>query len=130
VAEFYAKLLNMWNELANYVKLSKCSCRKCTCDIVGQVAKLTDEEKTHQFLMGLSDEKYSPIHGQILAMEPLPTLERIFNIVRREEQHKQIVMRREHKADMDAFAVNSRQGRRGVTMNEKPICTHCGKIGA
>ena len=82
VAEFYAKLRNMWNELANYVKLPKCSSRKCICDIVGQVAELMDKKRTHRFLMGLSDEKDSPIHGQILAIEPLPTMEKIFNIVR------------------------------------------------
>ena len=82
IAEFYSKLRNMWNELANYIKMPKCSCGKCTCDIGGQVTRLMDEERTHQFLMGLNDEKYSAIRGQILAMEPLPSLERIFNIVR------------------------------------------------
>ena len=61
VVEFYAKLRAMWSELANYVKLPKCSCGKCKCDINRQLSRLMEEERSHQFLMGLSDEKYSNI---------------------------------------------------------------------
>jgi len=38
------------------------------------------EEKAYQFLMGLSDETYGQIRSQILALDPLPQLERMFNM--------------------------------------------------
>jgi len=56
-----------------------------------------NQEKAHQFLMGLDDEKYGVLHGQILAMEPLPSLDKIFNIVHQEEHHKDVVYSREMK---------------------------------
>lgn len=66
--------------------------------------------------MGLNDKKYSTLRGQILAMEPLPTLERIFNIVRQEEHHKKMMNDREEQSEgAVAFAV-------AFPVAEKPIC--------
>jgi len=56
--------------------------------------------------MGLNDGKYSNLRGKILAMVPLPTLEKIFNIVRQEEHHKNVMNDREEKPESAvAFAV-------------------------
>jgi len=40
-----------------------------------------EEDKVHQFLMGLDDERYSTVRSQILAMEPFPLIEKIFNML-------------------------------------------------
>jgi len=40
-----------------------------------------EEDKTHQFLIGLNDNPYSQVKGQILAQDPLPPLDKISNIV-------------------------------------------------
>jgi len=47
-----------------------------------------EEDKSHQFLMGLNDEEFSQIRSQILAQELLPNLDRIFNMVMQEENHQ------------------------------------------
>jgi len=52
---------------------------------------MIEEEKAHQFLMGLNDELYSQIRGQILALEPFPSLDKIINMILQEENHRKII---------------------------------------
>jgi len=56
VVEFYSKVMSLWSELEGHIRCPQCTCKKCERDIGGQVAKLFEEEKTHQFLLGLNDE--------------------------------------------------------------------------
>ena len=49
VVEFYSKLIGMWCELENHVRMPHCTCGKCDCGIQGNIMKIVDEEKTHQF---------------------------------------------------------------------------------
>ena len=49
---------------------------------------MMEDDKTYQFLMGFDDDLYSTIRGQILALDAVPPLEKIFNIVQHEENHK------------------------------------------
>jgi len=46
-----------------------------------------EEDKSHQFLMGLNDDEFSSIRSQILAQDPLPKLDKIFHMVIQEETH-------------------------------------------
>ncbi|GJT11907.1 hypothetical protein Tco_0858949 [Tanacetum coccineum] len=41
-----------------------------------------------QFLMGL-DECYANVKGQILLMQPMPTVEKAYNLIRKEEKQKE-----------------------------------------
>ena len=43
--------------------------------------KMVEEERTHQFLMGLNNESFSTMRTQILARNPIASLDEIFNIV-------------------------------------------------
>jgi len=45
------------------------------------------------FLM--DDDLYSNIRGQILALDPVPPLDKIFNMVQQEENHKRMMRTRE-----------------------------------
>ena len=54
--------------------------------------EIMEEEKTHQFLMGLDDDAFSTIRIQILTLDPLPLLDRMFDIVQQEENDKQIMV--------------------------------------
>ena len=87
VGEFYWKLTNLWNELNNHAKVPKCSCKGCKCGASEQIVAMYEEDKTHQFLMGLNDDLYSQVRGKILAYDPLPPLDKIVNIVLQEESH-------------------------------------------
>jgi len=63
VVEFYSKLMGMWSELSNYIKISQCTCEKCKCGVGSKVMKMLKEEQTHQFLKGLTDETYTNIRS-------------------------------------------------------------------
>ena len=78
----------------------------CTCGVAKKMAKMVEDDKVHQFLMGLDDESFSTIRRQILALEPLPSIDKIFNMVQQEEDHKKVMTERDHKHDtVAAFAV-------------------------
>ena len=57
--------------------------------------------------MGLDDEKYGTLRGHILAMNPLPDLDPIYNLVRQEEHHERYMIDRESKSKVTAaLAIN------------------------
>ena len=58
VVEFYSKLIGMQSGLENYAKIPHRTCGKCECGVRDKIVKWIEEEKTHQFLMGLSDESF------------------------------------------------------------------------
>jgi len=72
VTNYYTKLKVLWEELSNYNL-------QCTC---GGAKEL---EQHMSFLMSLNDT-YAQIRGQILLMDPIPSVNRIFfiNHTRRE----------------------------------------------
>ena len=70
--------MGLWSKLENQVRYPCCTCGKCECKIGEQLIKMVEEEKAHQFLIGSNDEVYANIRGQILASEPLPSLDKIF----------------------------------------------------
>ena len=89
----------LWSELDNYTKVPHCTCGKCECKIGERISQMLDEGKTHQFLMGLNDESFGYVRSQILAREPLPPLDEIFNIIQQEENHKRLMMERDHRTE-------------------------------
>ena len=56
--------------------------------------------------MGLKDESYCSIRSQILALDPLPPLERILNITKQEKNHKKVMIARDNRSEAaTTFAV-------------------------
>ncbi|XP_019154597.1 PREDICTED: uncharacterized protein LOC109151135 [Ipomoea nil] len=53
--------------------------------IMAYYDKKHEEERVHQFLMGLDEGEYSSIRSQLLSLEPLPTMSRVYNILVQEE---------------------------------------------
>ena len=77
--------------------------------------------------MGLDDDLYSTVRSQILAMDLLPSLDRMFNRVQQEETHKRMMNRREARLVQAAFATMVQP--RNVQQQERSSCKHCGKLG-
>ncbi|KAH9689130.1 retrovirus-related pol polyprotein from transposon RE1 [Citrus sinensis] len=72
--------------------------------------KKRDEEKLHQFLMGLDEAVYGGVRSHILSTEPLPKLNRAYAIVIQEEQVQSMTRAKEERSEPVAFAVQAAQG--------------------
>ena len=61
VAAFYSKSIGMWCEFEKYAKMPHCTFGKCEFGVGDKVVKVVDEDKIHQFLIGLNDDFFSAI---------------------------------------------------------------------
>jgi len=86
VIEFFSKLMGLWNEPENTIKHPT-----CTCEAADKYAKMAEQDRVHQFLMGLDDDAYSNVWSQILTLDPLPSLDKIFSMVQPEENHRKVM---------------------------------------
>ncbi|XP_068662825.1 uncharacterized protein [Aristolochia californica] len=106
VSTYFTKLKTIWEELCNY--RPHCSCGKCSC---GDVTNLNDHhhmEYIMSFLMGL-DDSFSHVRGQLLLMDLMTPLNRVFSLVVQEEQQQRTTHASGSNAPTDtmAFAVKS-----------------------
>ncbi|XP_074305457.1 uncharacterized protein LOC141640647 [Silene latifolia] len=130
VVEYYTKLKSIWDELANYSRVPQ-----CTCGAAAALTKEREEEKVHQFLMGLDDVFYGHIRSNLLMEDDITSLSRAYALILREERHRAITKSKEAAVEiaMAATIVNSGgQGRGSATSKDQaesgpPQCTHCQK---
>jgi hypothetical protein len=83
----------MWDELSNYSHVPMCKCGGCTCGAATGLMKEREEEKTHQFLMGLDDSVFETVRSNILSMDSLPSLNKVYAMVIHEERYRRLVGR-------------------------------------
>ncbi|XP_074298580.1 uncharacterized protein LOC141629490 [Silene latifolia] len=69
VVEYYTRLKTIWDELANYSKV-----KNCTCGAAASIIKEREEEKVHQFLVGLDSKLYGNIRSNLLMEDPITSL--------------------------------------------------------
>ncbi|XP_074265130.1 uncharacterized protein LOC141587554 [Silene latifolia] len=86
VTSYFGKLKSLWDSLAVHEPPFSCKCNKCECDIGKAAIKRLDNERLHQFFMGLDATLYGNIRSQQFQLDPLPTLNRAYNIVLQEER--------------------------------------------
>ncbi|KAF5464279.1 hypothetical protein F2P56_014367 [Juglans regia] len=75
VSIYYGKLKTLWDELSIYDPISVCNC--------GTMKTLLDRYQRDcvlQFLTGLHDS-YSPIRDQIMLMDPIPSVTKVFSLI-------------------------------------------------
>ncbi|KAB2620733.1 hypothetical protein D8674_037713 [Pyrus ussuriensis x Pyrus communis] len=63
----------LWDELASYNTIPA-----CTCGTMKAINEREQQEQVIQFLMGL-DNSYSAVRGQILLMQPLPNIRKVYS---------------------------------------------------
>ncbi|KAL5787410.1 hypothetical protein ACOSP7_004359 [Xanthoceras sorbifolium] len=73
ISTYYTKMKRLWDELASYNDATH--------------GAQQDQQKLMQFLMGLNDSS-SAIHGQILLMNPLPSVRQAYSSVSQEEKQR------------------------------------------
>ena len=81
------------------------------------------------FFMGLN-ETYATVRGQILLMDPVPPLSKVFSLILQDEKQRKVGVAKKIQIDTaDALASvlatkNVKNAKKG-----RPQCTHCGAMG-
>jgi hypothetical protein len=130
VSSYFTALKGLWDELNNYLPLPSCPCGSMKI-----VVDYREQEYVFQFLMGLN-ETFSHVRAQILLIDPLPSINKVFSLVIQEERQRQVIssagsMNHHNSAAMITTASqHSSQGYKPNTARkEKPRCSHCGILG-
>ncbi|XP_074284160.1 uncharacterized protein LOC141608714 [Silene latifolia] len=130
VLEYYTKLKTIWDEIANYSKVPN-----CTCGAAVEIAKEREEEKVHQFFMGLDNKLYGHVLTNLLMEDPITTLPRAYALILREERHSSMTKEKDesNEAAMAAKFYGTAKGKGSYPKKdeeeetEPPYCTHCKK---
>jgi hypothetical protein len=113
---YYRKQKSIWDELALHCLVPKCSC--------GQMRVLTDryqQDCVIQFLMGLN-ETYSNIRDQIMLMDPIPQVGKVFSLVQQQEKQHQLLL---CTSTPDSMALFTRNTSTNFKTFNRPYCPHC-----
>ena len=131
VAAYYGHLKMTWDELSTYITSRACTCGKCTCKWAADLNKERQDERVHQFLMGLDDDLYGTVRSNIIAQDPLPPLNRVYALVVQEECHKNMMKGRDTRTEEVVFAVHGSSSTYNGTKarSDKSVCSICGRIG-
>lgn len=131
MVNYYGKLKALWDELGNYHQIPTCTCEGCKCNIKAKLEKQREEEKVHQFLMGLDDVVYGTTRSSLLVTNPLPSLNRVCATLIQEERVKAISRTKEERTEIVGLAVQTggrARGRRD-TKDKGIVCSNCNRTG-
>lgn len=84
ISSYYTHLKTLWDEMASYVSHTPCDC-STSCAAHRDLASHLQSEKSWQFLMGLG-ESFTTVRSQILAMNPIPSINKIYSLVQVDEK--------------------------------------------
>lgn len=121
IEAYYGKLTQLWRSMADYQQAKT----------MEEVRKEREEDKLHQFLMGLYETEYGAINSALLSRVPLPTLDEAYNALTQDEESKQLGRMNTERLDGVSFDVQatvkpqfSNAENRG---GGSGVCSHCGR---
>ena len=127
VVHYFTKLKGVWEELSNF--RPNCTCGKCTCGGIKELNAFHQSEYVMQFLMGLN-ESFTHARGQVLLMDPIPPINKVFSMVSQEEKQRAIGIEMVSNTDPSssmAMAVGDQVKKQ--VKKDRPLCTHCKMLG-
>ena len=133
VLDYFGKLSALWEELQVYQPVHVCSCGAATA-----MAKERDQERIHQFVMGLDDSRFGSMCTNIIGLDPLPSLGEIYNKIIREEQRLAATRVRDQQQEAVGFVARQNTSTTSNDASSKPentilrsrmLCSHCGRTG-
>lgn len=102
VEAYYGKLTKIWTSLVDY------QCAKTAA----KIEKEQEEDKLHQFLMGLDESVFGAVKSSLLSHDPLPSLHEAYQVVTQDEESKRASRTMEERHDGVSFVVHaSHRGR-------------------
>lgn len=111
VNDYYTELRSLWEEFDSHRPTPSCVCpQRCVCASIRNVKKFRHEDQVIQFLSGL-DDNFSIVRTQILLMNPLPPLNKVYSLVAQEESHEGIDVVDDSKVLVNAVESKKPYGR-------------------
>ncbi|KZV26776.1 hypothetical protein F511_28693 [Dorcoceras hygrometricum] len=131
VSSYYTKLRTLRDELKDYQPTSA-----CTCGSMREWLNYQNQECVMHFLMGLNDS-YAQVRAQVLMIEPLPVIAKVFALVIQEERHRSIyygaskvgvdhsvILSNVNSSATTATSLRTSQSTKGER-GDRIICSHC-----
>uniref|UniRef100_A0A2N9E781 Retrotransposon Copia-like N-terminal domain-containing protein n=1 Tax=Fagus sylvatica TaxID=28930 RepID=A0A2N9E781_FAGSY len=88
VSTYYTRLKALWDEFSNYRPIPNCTCgANCTCGLYKILTDYQHKDYVLSFLMGLN-ESFLQVRGQILLMQPLPPMNKVFFMIQQDEKQR------------------------------------------
>ncbi|XP_070015971.1 uncharacterized protein [Nicotiana sylvestris] len=103
IASYFNKLKKLWDELGI---MGSNHANTCTCVVKDRLLKVDEENKVHQFLIGLN-EAYITVRSNILMMNPPPSLDNVYNILLQDEKQRQVIPNAYFTPDLASFNANA-----------------------
>ncbi|KZV37633.1 hypothetical protein F511_38248 [Dorcoceras hygrometricum] len=124
ISSYYTKLRILWDELRDYQPTSVCNCGSMREWVAYQ-----NQECVMHFLMGLN-ESYAQIRAQVLMMEPLPIISKVFALVVQEERQRSIhhgvtKMSIDHSVSLNSVTSTTGPRLSKAGRGDKVVCSHC-----
>ena len=89
ITDYFTELRGLWEELDQYRPMPQCTCpMPCTCLAMRNTKSFRAEDRIIQFLIGLNEE-YQGVVSQVLLMDPMPPINRVFSLVMQQERKLQ-----------------------------------------
>ena len=129
VIEYYGKLQMLWEDMANYDKVVTCKCGRCSCNINVELEKKREEDRIHQFLLGLDTAVYGGVRTSIISTDPLLNMNQVYSKVKSVERINTVMRGREQQNTQVAFAVRGGNASFGKEEKGKLVCSVCKKTG-
>lgn len=115
----------------NYNHMPSFTCgayQKCTCRVARLFFEYQQRQHIMMFLMDLNDD-FSHIRGQILLLEPLSSITKVYSLVIQDEKHNEVAFGWETRVDNTVAFINKRiDSGKGKPQfkKDKLLCSHCG----
>jgi len=129
VSAYYTQLKGLWDELLSFRPVSNCSCGGSKV-----LVEHHQQEYVFHFLMGLN-ESFANIRGQILLVDPLPPINKVFSLVIQEERQRELCASSSFVHDTAALLTKTDHSpsnsypKQSQFCKPRPLCSHCGLLG-
>ncbi|XP_071721710.1 uncharacterized protein [Rutidosis leptorrhynchoides] len=135
VTDYYTKMKTLWDEYEDLRPIPDCVCEKaCSCELRPIMVSYYQADKVIRFLKGLNGV-YAHSRSQIMMMEPLPSLQKVFSTIARFERQN-VPLFEQPISSLAAYSSAKTQNQQSNNQTQfkkapdgRPICAHCGKIG-
>lgn len=109
ITQYFTKLKKLWQEIEYFQPLPSGTCDPCcTYQILPTIKSYIDGDYVISFLKDLN-EQYSPVRAQIMLMNPLPPINKVFSCLI--QQERQILVPTKEEKLITSFNIPYMRGR-------------------